>query len=604
MKHYNEEVEILSHEEETHLDSNDNDLKISGDSHENLSQNKGNNSEVINQNLNIAEMNGNNNIIDPSQRGQNVGNNETDMESKLRNFEPEKHYKNYGKLHHHHMNNHSHQHDFSNPRFVLFYILSYIKMINFRIQNLYSGFSMTLDMIIKRSNFHPLVKRIVHSKQILLFIYIFNIQYLFSSVEKITFLNFLNKYSFGFMMLSIIGLHTHYYFYNNRLFIERDEELEKFVIKRNPQIKRSRCEDCHVIQLVRSKHCYFCEKCVKKFQFHSDWYNMCIGATNELIYGITFFLTNCYFFISNIIIWYYILVRSDLLNYLFLIFSLFGLLGIYFLFNTLKFLYNFIFESIFTNMTIYEFQNKRNLTYLWQDNRRNVTFNPFNKGIKRNIEEMFINAFDIDIYSDYKGYANKNLSEIIDDEKLNLQDDFVQDYNDIDAFKMMLKLCEHFDPFITSKGNIYKFIDGKEIINWNRLMIFTAFDIINSPFKDFMARSAKYTLQQRELYLEKLKNMKQNNEINNNDGSNENIENNENKENNENNKINGNNENNENLENNNEKDENNDNHENKDNEENNDNNENKDNIENNENNENNENKDNKENNENNENGES
>ena len=217
---------------------------------------------------------------------------------------------------------------------------------------------------------------------------------------------------------------------------------------------------------------------------------------------------------------------------------------------------------------------------------------------------MFINAFDIDIYSDYKGYANKNLSEIIDDEKLNLQDDFVQDYNDIDAFKMMLKLCEHFDPFITSKGNIYKFIDGKEIINWNRLMIFTAFDIINSPFKDFMARSAKYTLQQRELYLEKLKNMKQNNEINNNDGSNENIENNENKENNENNKINGNNENNENLENNNEKDENNDNHENKDNEENNDNNENKDNIENNENNENNENKDNKENNENNENGES
>ena len=138
------------------------------------------------------------------------------------------------------------------------------------------------------------------------------------------------------MMLSIIGLHTHYYFYNNRLFIERDEELEKFVIKRNPQIKRSRCEDCHVIQLVRSKHCYFCEKCVKKFQFHSDWYNMCIGATNELIYGITFFLTNCYFFISNIIIWYYILVRSDLLNYLFLIFSLFGLLGIYFLFNGQK----------------------------------------------------------------------------------------------------------------------------------------------------------------------------------------------------------------------------------------------------------------------------
>ena len=581
MKNFNEEVEILSHEEETHLDSNDDNHKISGDSNENLSQNKENNSKVINQNLNIPEMNDNNNIINPSQRGQNAGNNETDMESKLRNFEPAKHYKNYGQPHHH-MQNHFHQHDFSNPRFVLFFILSYIKMINYRIQNLFSGFSMTLDMIIKRSNFHPLVKRIVHSKQILLFIYMFNIQYLLSSVEKITFLNFLNKHSFRFMILSIIGLHTHYYFYGDKLFIEKDEELEKFIIKRNPQIKRSRCEDCHVIQLVRSKHCYFCEKCVKKFQFHSDWYNICIGATNELIYAIAIVLTNCYFFISNIIIWYYILVRSDLLNYLFLIFSLFGLLGIYFLFNSLKFLYNFIFESIFTNMTIYEFHNKRNLTYLWQDNRRNITFNPFNKGLKRNIEEMFINAFDIDIYSDYKGYADKNLSEIIDDEKINLQDDFVQDYNDIDALKIMIKLCEHFDPFITSKGNIYKFIDGKEIINWNRLMVFTAFDIINSPFKDFMVRSAKYSLEQRELYLEKLKNMKQNNESNNNDVSNEN------KENKDNNKINGNNENNENKEIN-ENNENNDNPENKDNEEHNDNNENKDNIENNENKENNEN---------------
>ena len=87
---------------------------------------------------------------------------------------------------------------------------------------------------------------------------------------------------------------------------------------------------------------------------------------------------------------------------------------------------------------------------------------------------MIINLFDIDIYSDYKNYMNKNLSEIIDDEKLKIQEqEENNNSNNLSPFKIMIKLCEHFDPLITSKGNIYKFVDGKEIINWNRLIIFT-----------------------------------------------------------------------------------------------------------------------------------
>ena len=65
----------------------------------------------------------------------------------------------------------------------------------------------------------------------------------------------------------------------------------------------------------------------------------------------------------------------------------------------------------------------------------------------------------------------------------------------------MLKLVEHFDPLVTSKQNVYKFVDGKEIINWNRLMIFTVFDIINSPLKDAMINQARYYLEQREKQL-------------------------------------------------------------------------------------------------------
>ena len=49
------------------------------------------------------------------------------------------------------------------------------------------------------------------------------------------------------------------------------------------------------------------------------------------------------------------------------------------------------------------------MMYLWTDERRFNFFNPFNKGFKRNIEEMFVNLFDIDIYSDYKNELQKKI---------------------------------------------------------------------------------------------------------------------------------------------------------------------------------------------------
>ena len=259
-----------------------------------------------------------------------------------------------------------------------------------------------------------------------------------------------------------------------------------------------------IIKVCRSNHCFYCKKCVKKFQLHSDWFNICVGGSNEIIYSIALFSANWYIFSSNCIIWYYILLRPDLLTYFILIFSLFGFIGLYIIFNSIKFLYSFIFEHLIKNLTIYENQNIRRLTYLWSEERRGSFFNPFDKGIQRNIEEMMVNAFDVDIYSEYKNFTSQNLAEIIDDDSLNEKDEDYFYYNEMDAFKIMIKLVEHFDPFITSKGNIYKFIDGKEIINWNRLMIFTVFDIINSPFKENMLNKAKMMLN-RQNYMQNMR---------------------------------------------------------------------------------------------------
>ena len=141
-----------------------------------------------------------------------------------------------------------------------------------------------------------------------------------------------------------------------------------------------------IIKVCRSNHCFYCKKCVKKFQLHSDWFNICVGGTNEIIYSIALFSANWYIFSSNCIIWYYILLRPDLLAYFILIFSLFGFIGLYIIFNSIKFLYSFIFEYLIKNLTFYENQNIRRLAYLWSEERRGSFFIPFDKGIQRNIE--------------------------------------------------------------------------------------------------------------------------------------------------------------------------------------------------------------------------
>ena len=491
MKNLNEEAEILSHDEKIQLNSG------SGNNPgENVNSHNSTQLEVNNSNQN--------NNIDIS----NYGNNNNKKYHITINNNTVNHMNKHGINVHQHQH-HQHNHDFSNPRFLYYYALGYLKYGDFFIQKFFSGVTSSLDMAIRNSSFSPAVKNLIHSKQIFLLIYIINIQYLLSSVEKITFLNFLNQNTRTLMILSIILLYLHYFFFNQKLFIEKDEELEKFIMKRNPQISKGKCDECGLLKIMRSSHCLFCDKCVKKFQLHSDWFNICIGANNELLYAITLFFINLYFFVSNLILWYYIIFRTDLLSYLAFIFTLFALAGVYITFISGRFLYKLIFECLFVNLTWYEKNNIRRLNYLFRDPYGRSVFNPFNKGIQRNLEEMLINMFDINIYNDYKNYNCQDLSELIEEDKTKKEEEEFNSFDDMASFRLMIRLVEHFDPLITSKENIYKFVDGKEIINWNRLMLFTVFDIINSPFKDMMVKQAKYHIEQRENFLkEKNKNMK------------------------------------------------------------------------------------------------
>ena len=527
MNNQNEETQILSQEEEN-LDSNDNPpIIVSGDT---SNKNEEKNSNNITNNLNIEE------------KKKNIeNNNEIQTEQTKQNPNFEKHYKHYGNGSEYQDNRSNFQEQNFQRTDVLFCLKECLNYLNNKFLSLFNGITMAIDNQISRSDIPEFAKRIIHTKQILLLLNLINTQYLLSSIDEIYFLNNLNRKSLILMIFSIIILYVHYYFFSHKQYFEKDEELEKFVLKRNPQLDKGRCGECHLIKICRSCHCEFCNKCVKKFQLHSDWFNICIGANNELLYSLTLCFTILYYFISNIIFWYYLLVRNDLLNNLAFIFTIFAILGIYIIFNSFKFLYSFIFENLFVNLTIYEKLFSRNLTYLWKDEKFSIFFNPFNKGLKRNIEEMIINLFDIDIYSDYKNNMNKNLSEIIVDEKLKIKEkEENNNSGNLSPFKIMIKLCEHFDPLITSKGNIYKFVDGKEIINWNRLIIFTPFDIINSPFKEIMIKYAKDMVKKKDKNIQNKKKIKKDgensdksenseqidskeNEINENNESNENI---------------------------------------------------------------------------------
>jgi len=516
MSNTNEEIEKLSHREETNFDSNHGFNKIEYP-------------HTMNNNHNTGEMNQNNNSF----QNQTITHNHN-MNSGSGHFHSHNHSLNIGNQPNNHFfykfkpnnnffNNHQHgpqcqchhhQQKQKLPKFLLMLALRYIHMANEIIIRFFTSINVSFDTFIMRSNFPPLLKRILHTQQILLIIYIFNIQYLLSFIEGIKILIFLNKLSFYLMIFSVAGLYCHYYFFKDRLFLQKDEEIESFMCKRNPQlVENGKCERCNILKIMRSNHCFYCDRCVRKYQFHSDWYNICIGSCNELLYAVTLTFTNLYFVITNFIFWFYILIRPDILYYLVFVFLLFAIIGLYILFNILKSYKSFILDNLFANFTVFESKMSRRLTYLCSTD--GITpFNPFNKGFQRNLEELWINFLDIDIYADYKNYASQNLGEVFDDEKEEEEDD-PNDFYNIAGFKLILKLSDHVDPFVSSKGNIYKFVDGKEIINWNRLMAFTAFDVINSPFKDMMIKRAKFSLMEykkRELYMKMAELMDKNKE--------------------------------------------------------------------------------------------
>ena len=412
-------------------------------------------------------------------------------------------------MNNHHNLHHSHnQNQTKKCQMLRTQIKYYLEIFDQSISQIISSF----DLIIFKMRIHHIFKRVLHGKQILLFCYFLIIQSLLYPVfEKTNSFDSsdcgvkINKLSLYFCLILVCLIHLHFFFFSNNLQLLSDPDLESFLNKRNPQMRKSYCPSCKAIKSMRSYHCHFCNKCINKYNFHSDWFNVCIGNNNELLYVITLLTINFYMVFNLFLQFYYFIFERETLGYFVIEYTLFSPLNLYVIYRTLFFTVDFIKDNVLKNLTIFEMNNFRILTYLKGENHF-IFFNPFDKGIKRNLYEIFVNFFDIDLYYDYRerygkmAEDNETLNKSENDSINTSSSDEFDNINEFSQegqvvmFKKMIKLSENFRPFISNTGNIYKLTDGKEIINWSHLRLYVIFDLTNSPFREVMLKQANFII--------------------------------------------------------------------------------------------------------------
>ena len=405
-------------------------------------------------------------------------------------------------LHHHQCHHHQQLPSYYKWIVPLGTILGMIRYADQYVSTLVDSLANSFDIIIASSNFHFIIKRILHSKQLLFFIFLVNTHYLMTSVNNPNFLYLAITFSLYLMLLfiSILIIHD---IVDKTKFLSPDEELEKYITSINPELKNSKCEKCEVIKTMRSVHCPICNRCIKKFNFHSNWFNLCVGSSNELLYFITFSFVIVYLTWGLLTLIYDIFLSSlcdgNQFN-----FHLWFIIFIYVYYKGISFSID-ISKNILNNITQYERFNQKRLNYLFKDLSKRY-YNPFNNGYTSNIYELLINM--VSCYNKNKRMEIKGnipLPTVDEESALNeSKNNQVQQeqnvpgmvpFGDITAYRMFIKLGDGYSPFISSQGNVVKRVDQGEIINWNFTRMYTVFDLIHSPFAQILIKNAKYELE-------------------------------------------------------------------------------------------------------------
>ncbi|SCM21598.1 palmitoyltransferase, putative [Plasmodium chabaudi chabaudi] len=62
--------------------------------------------------------------------------------------------------------------------------------------------------------------------------------------------------------------------------------------------KLNYCIQCDIVQILRSKHCKFCRRCIKTYDHHCPWINNCVGENNRSIFFLYLYFENITIFLT------------------------------------------------------------------------------------------------------------------------------------------------------------------------------------------------------------------------------------------------------------------------------------------------------------------
>ena len=410
-----------------------------------------------------------------------------------------------------------------------------VKLVDDLITQFYGRLTGSFDSIIAEVEISPLMKKILHSKQILFYFIIFSnfllIYYNISMQHSETykghmqfhikaFIYYSFMFSFDCILILILILKLRP---TEDMYLKQHSDLETHILSNNKDLANNFCNECKVTKCMRSYHCKTCNKCVVKFELHSDWFHICIGSMNCFIYTIILILLNFFFLtvMLNFSFQIFYFGRSSELYDLRgkeVVFHFWSIIQLYLTVKLCKFSGDFIRNGAMRNITDFEGYNWRRLPYMWKTMRKEF-FNPFDKGVKLNLLELWVSFVNKEIglkdKINMRIDSNQNLNNSLtdkDDDVLILNvskkeetgsntsntNDTTVNTSDITNTNTITR--NHSDsalnktetpPFVTSDSKvIYRHYSGnsEDLLNWTRVRFYTIFDLRNSPLREVVIK--------------------------------------------------------------------------------------------------------------------
>jgi hypothetical protein len=242
-------------------------------------------------------------------------------------------------------------------------------------------------------------------------------------------------------------------------FIESNAELEAFISINRKELEKNKCKDCKLTKVMRSFHCLYCKRCVARFEFHSHWFNVCIGGQNYFVYLLVLLITNFFYINSILLLTYLVFINNtsnneisyDFKGRIFTLHFWFVLV----IYAQLKifFFSKIVMKNAARNLTDMENDNWRRIPYMW--NIRKEFFNPFDKGLVRNIKEYLFNfQNDKKIFLKILGLDVEEIKKIkIDFSKKNIIKEVILDEKSLENHKYIVKSNNHHIDKFTNVAN-------------------------------------------------------------------------------------------------------------------------------------------------------